>query len=382
MRRKRKARHRLKVYRERNKLSDLFNQEKRRADRLKKRLQRLQKSANQPSSGIKESPRKMVKRMVQGKTINRSFMRTLLLQCVLTQSLKKKFKNLHSTKDRQVLQKVVVSSLIRKYHLRTLAQKELGLCRRKNKHVEQETTDIRYRSSKKPSKKCSLLSKVEEFYCCDDTSRMAAGKKETVTRKKKKMQKRFLNDTMANLHKKYLSENPDSRMSYTLFCALHPFWVVHPTSADRDTCRCKRHENLQLKADKLHQLGSIPEEDIDKLASAHACDCTSKACMYHQCDRCKHNCPRVKIPPDMQADNHVWWWKWKHIVENRPSKDGTHKVKVIRKVKVEGKLQELIDDFYDEVKEFGKQELIDDFYDEVKEFGKHSYNISHQYSAV
>ena len=94
--------------------------------------------------------------------------------------------------------------------------------------------------------------KVRDFFVRDDVSRMTTGKKQTITKDKKKMQKRFLLDTMKTLHRKYLAENP-AELSYSMFCRLRPFWVVHPSLADWETCMCKLHENLTFVAVRLKQ---------------------------------------------------------------------------------------------------------------------------------
>ncbi|KAG5877761.1 hypothetical protein JTB14_033588 [Gonioctena quinquepunctata] len=59
----------------------------------------------------------------------------------------------------------------------------------------------------------------------DFYSRQAAGKKEFVTLKQIKEQKRYLQDTMENLHEKFLKTIP-FKMGYSLFTRLRPFWVV------------------------------------------------------------------------------------------------------------------------------------------------------------
>ena len=51
----------------------------------------------------------------------------------------------------------------------------------------------------------SLVSKVKTFFWRDDVSRMTTGKKQIKTMKKIKMQKRFLIDTLKNLHRRFLS---------------------------------------------------------------------------------------------------------------------------------------------------------------------------------
>jgi len=92
---------------------------------------------------------------------------------------------------------------------------------------------------------------ISQFYVRDDVSRTTAGKKETITRNKMKMQKRFLLETLENLHRKFKSENRTMSVSYSMFCRLRPFWVLLPDLKSRDTCLCKLHENLSLMAEIL-----------------------------------------------------------------------------------------------------------------------------------
>ncbi|KAF9405866.1 hypothetical protein HW555_013571, partial [Spodoptera exigua] len=84
---------------------------------------------------------------------------------------------------------------------------------------------------------------IKLFFESDDNTRMAAGKKECITRKKEKKQKRYLQDTLKNLHKKFL-ETHEYIVSYSLFCQNKPSWVVTPTDKDMETCMCKLHENM------------------------------------------------------------------------------------------------------------------------------------------
>jgi len=58
----------------------------------------------------------------------------------------------------------------------------------------------------------------------DINSRARAGKNETITRNKEKKQKRYLHDTVRNLHEKFCIEK--GMISYSAFCKPKVFWVV------------------------------------------------------------------------------------------------------------------------------------------------------------
>ena len=106
-----------------------------------------------------------------------------------------------------------------------------------------------------------VLRTIADFLERNDNSSMRPGKKDTITRKKQKMRKRLLNDTMINLYHKFLSEYTDVQIAYSTFCKIKPFWVLKPNINDRDTCKCRMYENVQFKANRLHQLGIIIERD-------------------------------------------------------------------------------------------------------------------------
>lgn len=48
--------------------------------------------------------------------------------------------------------------------------------------------------------------RIKSFNLKDDVSRMTTGTKQTLTKDKLKMQKRFLMDTMENIHRRFLAE--------------------------------------------------------------------------------------------------------------------------------------------------------------------------------
>lgn len=96
---------------------------------------------------------------------------------------------------------------------------------------------------------------VLSFYEQDDNSRIITSRSDTITRKELKKQRRLLQDTLLNLHKKFDVEHPLHKLSLSVFCAMRPFWVVTPTSKDRETsCLCKLHENCRLIIQKLRGL--------------------------------------------------------------------------------------------------------------------------------
>ena len=106
------------------------------------------------------------------------------------------------------------------------------------------------------------------------------------------MQKCLLNDSIQNIHRKYLAEHDSRKFFYSLFC-MRLFWVVHPTTQDRETCQCKTHKNLTIMANKLKQYNILHTSNVEVLTDDIVCEPSNKAFMYDEYAVCKHNVPEV-----------------------------------------------------------------------------------------
>ena len=93
-----------------------------------------------------------------------------------------------------------------------------------------------------------------------------------------------------------------------------------PTAADRSTCRCKIHENLALKANRMKQLKLIETEDLDMLAAKVACDVGNKTCMYGECTICKNAQLPIRYTGGVTAQDEIWLWEWNSKPEEREKK--------------------------------------------------------------
>lgn len=133
-----------------------------------------------------------------------------------------------------------------------------------------------YRKKSK-DKKNSVIKMIQKFYEDDSNSRNAARKKECITRNYIKKQKRYLLDSLKNLHKKFLQTFPDG---YSLFCKLRPFWVVSPKLSDRDTiCTCIVHENINLKLSALKNSKILEFGNYQSVLQTLCCDRYSEECV-------------------------------------------------------------------------------------------------------
>ena len=144
---------------------------------------------------------------------------------------------------------------------------------------------------------------VAQFLERDDNSRATTGKRDRKTKKQLKMQKRLLSDSLKNLHLKFKAENPNIKISYSEFCKRKPFWVVHPSVRDRETCLCKICENAQFMADRLYQQSVVKTSKVADLMLSMCCS-PSKECMYRECSNCRKKA--LQIQP-FEEGGQTWW---------------------------------------------------------------------------
>lgn len=175
------------------------------------------------------------------------------------------------------------------------------------------------------------------------------------------MQKRLLLDSVKNLHLRFLAEQTNIQLSYSLFCTLRPYWVVHPTLADRETCMCKQHENLGFIAKKLHQMHVIDTFNLESLTEAITCDITSKQCMYGECDKCSNK--SYPLTGHYKATDRVSYLQWA-TVDKKHKDDSGATSKVTLKKEYES----------------SQEELVETFATLLQKFRRHLYNIRQQYA--
>ncbi|XP_060803568.1 uncharacterized protein LOC132902462 [Amyelois transitella] len=144
------------------------------------------------------------------------------------------------------------------------------------------------------TKKDLIVEMVHRFYEDDSISRAAAGKKECITRNKIKKQKRYLLDSLENIHQKFL-QTRTLTIGYSLFCRLRPFWAVPPKLTDRDTCACIIHENMNLKLSALKKSKILHFDNYQTGLQILCCNRYSEKCLLRQCNGCSTKVTFLKV---------------------------------------------------------------------------------------
>jgi hypothetical protein len=289
--------------------------------------------------------------------------KTLVFHHALVDNISKKYASTKHKKTRQVIANLVTGRILKKYKLKKRVQETLAISRKRLNNSEISISHkFKYRSL------CyRLRNKVLSFFTTDENSRLTAGKSQTVTRRKIKKQKRFLNDTMRNLHRRFLLESPDSRISYSLFCRMRPFWVVQPSIADRETCLCKLHENLGFLVEKLHFLRVIGSTDLEEMAESICCDSKSKDCMYNACPNCKDREFPIASERDLESTVYCTQWMTEAVLREKKNNEGV-KEKVSLRMTVKKRMEMTL------------QNLLELFKKQLTHFKRHLFNIKSQFS--
>ena len=339
---KRDKRKKAKCYRENEKLKIEVEMMQRRIAMYKKRLFRLQQ-CKRPS----ESPRARTKLLLRNLS-KEDVKRCIFKYNVVMEQLKQKYKEKRK-RDKKSITSILTGHVLRKYRLTTETHRILGI----------NTKRLRTRC---PLTK-TMCKKVMCFYNRNDNSRLMAGMRQTKTRKKIKKQRRVLLHNLKVLYNKFLSEEK-TKLSYSQFCRLRPFYVVFPRQSDRNTCACKICDNTQLMADSLVENKAISSSDIEQLVNHVVCDRKDQKCMYGESAVCKEK--GIEVNKDV-LDIEIKWFQWRTRKEKRIIKQGGKEIE--RDITITVK---------DEI--VGKAEfLISGFTQQLKRYMKHIFRCTNQY---
>lgn len=195
------------------------------------------------------TPKTKVNPFLRGKNVDVEVRKKLAFGEVVQSQLAQHYHELQTNKDKQSLKIIIATKIIKKYRLVTAARKLL--------RYGPETRAAHVTNKKKAVISAHRL-QVQQFLESDDNSTMAPGKRDTIARNKIKMKKRFLNNTLFNLHQKCLKTN-GLKISYSQFCRFKPFWIVAPNVNRRDTCLCIKHSNFEMLVSSLLRKDIISE---------------------------------------------------------------------------------------------------------------------------
>lgn len=331
-----------------SKLKTKLNTQRQKYKRVKKQLKKV-------ITSVEKTPKTRIEDMSEDITKKKELVKKALFGEVIKTQLEENYTKLKTHEERNKFKQVISGNLVDKYKL----------WRIKNKAVTYKKTGHNLTNKKINKSKIIIQGLVQKFFEDDSNSRQAAGKKEFVSRKQVKKQKRYLLDTMKNLHKKFLKTTP-CVISYSLFTRLRPFWVVPPTLSNRETCSCTIHENMDL------QLAALKKANILTTVSNHqnmlellCCDRYSERCLERTCDNC---CSKTLTYTEFDNSKPILIKQWVSKKESITDLK-TKKERFVMKCKRE-------------TQEMSPRNAITKLENDMVKFFRHSFNILHQYNAI
>lgn len=279
----------------------------------------------------------------------------------IVNGLKEKYKKSNNLKEKRLIRDLIFrENMLKKYKLCSYASRLTGI----NMH----SRDKKAKRCTKTKARIALQEVVIDFFDRDDNSRIKAGKKSTITKNQVKKQIRLLNEPLNVLHKKFVYELK-SKLSYSTFCKLKPFWVMKASERDRDTCLCKLHENPKFKINKLFAEKVISTSDVGILLGCINCNTKNQTCMYRQCTTCKDK--QIQANDGINAGKIIEWYAWTSKIVTREKVNGNGEtIQTKHTMTVKEKQSGTIEN------------ALDDLNSELQRLSRHVYNINHQYIAM
>ncbi|XP_060806067.1 uncharacterized protein LOC132902972 [Amyelois transitella] len=331
---------------------------KRKVEKYKKRLSRLEKTINQNKD---ETPNTKINRMIDDSNSRKEIVKKALFGEVMNKQLKENYSQLKTQKDKQIFSKVVAGTSVHKYKLWTTKDSAINYKMTKKWKPSPSLEMPKRTRIDKISKRCAKV--IREFYEDDSNSRLGAGKKEFITRNSIKHQKRYLQDTVLSLYKKFVASN--FKISYQMFCRLRPFWVVKPKAQDRDTCLCVTHANIDLKLSGLHAAKILSYNSYQKLLENLCCDRYNVECLSRKCLVCNNRTPAYNEFDDNKPIQYKKWVSEKQEYLDPKSKKPKLVTKHLKKTLT-----------------LRPRELIHELHADLDKFFCHQRNIVHQFNAI
>lgn len=336
-------------------LEEKLAKEKKRANKYKVKLHRIKKKTTQQIDNRTDnsSPSKVVEEMTVGVNVTPEIKKSILFAETIKKQLKINYCKLKRHEERTIFKKQLLGTVVSKYKFKSALQKVTSMSSCKRKAI----------ISKRKLAYDTLKKSIHAFFERDDNTTLTPGIKDTITRHKTKMQKRYLNDTLLSLHKKFTNEQK-CKISYQTFCKCRPFWAVQKDINKRDTCKCMLHENMHLIIYKLKINNLIQEKNAQEIIKNVCCKDTKEKCLSRQCEECINE--NVRVNNDYEKTDTLMYEQWKVIKETRVIKGCEKIIKRTVKIKIRAT----------------KAELVNALIASLPEFFCHERNLRHQSSIV
>ena len=305
-----------------------------------------QSVSKNPQSSENLTPRSKTKlelQQIRATPQTRRFVRRkLLLANVLTAEVQETRKENKDERRKKLLTRIVSGKIVKKYRCSKSLQIETGLSRNNvQARLINASKRIDFVPKRNPkSKSLKLKAKVVEFLERDDVSTQLPGKKDATKQDKEKFQTRVLSDYLVNIFEKFRTDNPDTKISFSLFCRLRPKYIKLTSCISRNTCLCTKHQNISMKLKCMKNCNIQITQSAESASKSVTLD--DMKCMLNE----------------LEDGKLVDYTEWKRV-----EVDGKKKMKIIKVQK-------------------SKEEFTETMVNEYEQFLNHAARVKTQYSAL
>jgi len=222
--------------------------------KIQKRIERMRKKrelqANDTETKECENnlslltPRKKTKLQMQKSGLLGKHFRGLKKRLLMANALIEDVKS----KRRDDLLRKLSCGIIKKYRCVSAFSREVGVSRPR-------VIRASYQRKVRKSIRNQIQTDVLQFLEREDNSITLPGKKDCKKADGEMKQKRILTDYLHNIHGKFLLENPNIKVSKSVFYKMKPAHILYANFSSRKTCLCTKHQNVALKIRCLRGFG-------------------------------------------------------------------------------------------------------------------------------
>ncbi|CAH1154504.1 unnamed protein product [Phaedon cochleariae] len=318
--------------------------------RLKKKTKQKNRRFDQPS------PKTRVGDMIGGNQTPEIAKKLLFAEAVSDQ-LKTNYEQLRGDKDKRFFRQILSGPIIKKYRMKQDLQKIV-----KGSKLTKSSTSVQNRSA---MERCKKINAIWKFLESDLNSKMCPGKKDYCSRNGKIKQKRYLNDTMFNLHKIFLKKHPNIPVSYAFWCKNRPFHIVSKKVSSRDTCSCMVCLNMTLLIGTLSRLNVIKENNSNSVISSFCCENRTEKCLLRDCPECENKNIQFEDQNRCEMSFFYKWCSQKHTYFDNK----TRKQKTVVKITKQKCLCSI-------------SKIVEEFESNIIKYLKHKGRAYHQYKII
>lgn len=303
---------------------------------------------------VEKSPKTSIEEMSEDITKRKELVKNALFGEVIKIQLEDNYSKIKNHDEKPMFKQAVSGKVVDKYKLWRIQNKALTY-KKTGRNQTKKTTKA----------KMKVQELVWEFLEDDANSCQASGKKEFVSYKQMKKQKKYLNDTLKNLHEKFLKTVPFT-CSYSLFTRFRPLWVVPPTLSNRDTCTCTVHENMDLQLTALKKANILTTvSNYQTMLRTLCCDRCSARCLERTCDEC---CSKTLPYAEFDNTKSVLLQQWVCKKESM--------------IDLKTKKERFVTKYKKETQEILPRNLIIKLGNDMDKSFRHIFNILHQYNSI